>query len=91
MPLINCEINIILTWSENCVLTDIITRTTRNATPNANPPVQARESIDIPTNTAFQITDTKFYVLVVTTQDDSKFLEYQNLKELLNGKNIDQK
>ena len=77
MPLINCEINLILTWFENCVLTDIITRTTRNDTPNANFPVQARESIDAPTYTAFEITDTKFNVLVVTisTQDDSKFLE----------------
>ena len=28
MPLINCEINLILTWSANCVLTDM---TTRNA------------------------------------------------------------
>ena len=25
MPLINCEINLILIWSENCVLTDITT------------------------------------------------------------------
>ena len=26
MPLINCEINLILTWSENCVLTSKATR-----------------------------------------------------------------
>ena len=25
IPLINCEISIVLTWPENCVLTDIIT------------------------------------------------------------------
>ena len=25
IPLINCEISIVLTWSENCVLTNIIT------------------------------------------------------------------
>ena len=25
MPLINCEITLILTWSENCILADIIT------------------------------------------------------------------
>ena len=30
MPLINCEVFLTLTWSENCVLTDI---TTRNAVP----------------------------------------------------------
>ena len=27
MPLINCEISLTLTWSENCVLTDIKTQT----------------------------------------------------------------
>ena len=26
MPLINCEADLILTWSENCVLTDITTQ-----------------------------------------------------------------
>ena len=30
VPLINCEINLILTWSENCVLTS---KATRNAVP----------------------------------------------------------
>ena len=29
MPLINCEVCLILTWSENCVLTDITTQTAR--------------------------------------------------------------
>ena len=38
MPLINCEINLILTWSENCVLTS---KATRNAAPaqGGNPAV----------------------------------------------------
>ena len=29
MPLINCEVSLTLTWSENCVLTDITTQTAR--------------------------------------------------------------
>ena len=29
MPLINCEVSLTLTWSENCVLTDITTQTER--------------------------------------------------------------
>ena len=55
MPLINCEINIILTWSKNCVVS--------NAAANQT--------------TTFVITDTKFYVSVVTlsTQDNAKLLE----------------
>ena len=31
MPLINCEIEFILTWSEKCFLNDITTQTARDA------------------------------------------------------------
>ena len=77
MPLINCEINLILTWSEKCVLTDITTQAARDANPNADPPVETKERIDAPTNATFQIKDTKLYVPVVTlsTEDDNNFLE----------------
>ena len=72
MPLVNCEINLILTWSEKCALTDITIKTARDANPNANPPVEARERIYAPTSATFQIKDTKLYVPVVTlsTEDD---------------------
>ena len=60
MPLINCEINLILIWSENCVLTNMITRT---ADPNANPAVEA---MNAPESTTFKIENTKLYVPVVT-------------------------
>ena len=65
MPLINCEINLILTWSENCVLTS---KATRDADPDANPAVAA---IDNPTNATFQTTDTKLYVPVVTLSTEN--------------------
>ena len=54
MPLINCEINLILTWSTNCV-------TIYNNVANPNP--------------TFEITETNFYVPVVTltTQDNSNY------------------
>ena len=53
MPLINCEVNLILTWSSTCVVTDYVGAGT------------------------FAITDTKFYVPVVTlsTQENTKFLQ----------------
>ena len=53
MPLINCEVNLILTWSSTCVIT------------NSNGAG------------TFVITDTKFYVPVVTesTQENTKFLQ----------------
>ena len=77
MPFINCEVSLTLTWSENCFLTDITTQAARIANPDPDPPVEARERIDAPTNAAFKITDTKLYVPVVTlsTEDDIHFLE----------------
>ena len=67
MPLINCEVNRILTWSENYVLIDTATR-------DADPPVVA---INAPANAAFKIKDTKLYVPVVTlsAENDNKLLE----------------
>ena len=72
MPLINCEINLILTWSEKCVLTS---KATRDAVPaqGGNPALAA---VDNQTNAIFK-KDTKLYVPVVTlsTKDDNNFLE----------------
>ena len=50
MPLINCEISLILTWSEKCVLTDIKTQA-EAAAEGGNP---ARERIDAPRNAIFK-------------------------------------
>ena len=43
-----------------------LTQAPRNANPNADPPVEARERIDAPTSATFKITDTKLYISVVT-------------------------
>ena len=64
MPLINCEINLILTWSENCVLTSKATRDKVIDTGTDENP-QFSE-INNPTNATFKITDTKLHVPVVT-------------------------
>ena len=73
MPLINCEVSLALTWSENCVLTDITTQAAVAAQGN-NP---ARPAINAPTNATFKITNTKLYVSVVTlsTENDKNLLE----------------
>ena len=73
MPLTNCQVSLTLTWSENCVLTDI-TKQTARAPQGDNP---ARPAIRAPTSATFKITDTKFYVPVVTLspKDDNNFLE----------------
>ena len=73
MPLINCEVFLTSTWSENCVLTDI----TRQAVRDAHGDNPARPAINAPTNATFQITDTKLYVPVVTlsTEYDKRLSE----------------
>ena len=70
IPLINCEVELILTWFKNCVLIDQLTR---NANYGADPIVC---KIDNPKHATFQITDTKLYVPVVTLskENDIKLL-----------------
>ena len=55
MPLINCEINLLLTWSKNCILTDI---TTQAAVP-AQRDNSARPAINPPTSATLILTDNK--------------------------------
>ena len=71
MPLINCEIELILTWSENCVLIDMAIRT---ANPQAHPSVTETFA---PTGTTFKITETKLFVaaVILSTEIDEKLLQ----------------
>ena len=65
IPLINCEVELILTWSKNCVLADM------TVDADADPAIVA------PSGATFKITDTKLYVPVVTLskENDTKLLE----------------
>ena len=65
---LDCEINLILNLSKNCVLKS---KATRDSDPDADPAVVA---VDNSTNAAFKTADKKMYVKVVTlsTQDDYK-------------------
>ena len=68
--LINCEVELILTWFKNCVLIDKLTRDA-----DYDDPIFYK--IDNPENATFEITDTKLYVPVVTLSkgNDIKLLE----------------
>ena len=68
--LINCEVELILTWFKSCVLISKLTRYT-----DYDEPINRK--IDITENAVFQITDTKLYVPVVTlsNENDIKLLE----------------
>ena len=76
IPLINCEVELILTWFKNCVLID---KSTREADYNAYPNVY---EIDSPENAIFKITDKKLFVPVVTL---SKEVDIKVLEQLKSG------
>ena len=67
MPLINCEVSLTLTWSENCLLTS---KATRNAATGV-------DAINNPTGATCKIKDTKLYVPIVTlsAEIDNNLLE----------------
>ena len=60
--MINCEVELILYWSKNYVLTDIA----RRAAQGDNPAIVA------PSGATFKITDIKLYFPVVTLSKDKK-------------------
>ena len=64
IPLINCEVELILTWSKNCVLADMTIRAVQGA----------NRAIVAPSGATFKI---KLYVPVVTLskEKDVKLLE----------------
>ena len=70
--MINTEIELILKWSQNCVLTG---KVTREAIVEGDDPATepAASAINRPSNLKFNITDCKLYVPVVNLQT-----EYQN-------------
>ena len=67
--MINCEIELILTWSKNCALAEMTVGSGGNNNDLA--------AIVAPAGLEFQITDTKLYVPVVTLskENDKKLLE----------------
>ena len=68
VPLINCEVELILTCSKNCVLADMTVD------------VAAHPNIVAPTGLEFKITDTKLYVPVVTLSKENYTKLLQQLK-----------
>ena len=83
-PLINCKIELLLTWSKNCLLMNEAERNVAAELINQN--ITTRENVvintnvvskvDNPENVTLQITDRKLYVLVVTwsTENDNNFV-----------------
>ena len=76
LPLINCEIELTLSWSKEW----IISKTSITSIIPANPPAQEMAAIQT-TGVKFQINNAKLYVSVVTLSinDNTNFLE--NIKQ----------
>ena len=72
--LINCEVELILTWFKNCVLIDKIIK---DDDYNTDPGVY---EINNPEDATFQITDTKLYVPVVTLSKENNINLLEKLK-----------
>ena len=73
IPLINCEVELVLIWFKNCVL---ISRSKRDADYGANLVYE----IDNPEDATFQIRDTKLYVSVVTLSKENDINLLEQLK-----------
>ena len=67
IPLINCEVEPILTWPKNCVLADVTERDKESD----------NQAIVAPVVLTVEITDTKLYVPVATLskENETKLLE----------------
>ena len=63
IPLTNFEVSLSLTWSKNCVLTDMTTKVAERENP----------AMAVPTGAGFKITDTKLYVPIVTLSTENEF------------------
>ena len=70
IPLINCEVELILTWSKNCALADMTRRNAQGDNPAIVPP----------TRLEFKITDTKSHVPVVTLSKENEIKLLEKLK-----------
>ena len=72
--MINKEIKLILKWSQNCVLTQKVTRPHLDEVQNQDGTVEFDEvpAINKPKDLKFNIIDCKLYVSVVTLQENMK-------------------
>ena len=77
--LINAEIELILKWSEDCILTEKATRDYK-AAEDGPPPLDEVAALNIPSDLKFSITDCKMYVPVVTLQTEYQNQLYKDLK-----------
>ena len=77
-PLINCEIELDLKWTKNCVISEI-SRILWAADPNANP--VEYELVTATTGVTFQINNANLYVPVFTLRINDNITFLENIKQ----------
>ena len=73
--MINCKVKLDLSWSKECIISEISITTSVVVNPNVNPPVLVVAAIET-TTASFQIDNTKLYVSVFSLplNDNINFL-----------------
>ena len=73
--MINCVIELDLTWTKNCVIYEISKTAAVAAIPNAHPPIPAAATTT--TSATFQINKAKLYmpIVILPINGNIKFLE----------------
>ena len=77
--IINSEIELILKWNQDCVLTEKATREEK-AKEDGSPILNAVDAINRPEDLKFNITDCKLYIPVVNLQTEYQNKLYEELK-----------
>ena len=89
MHLINCEIELNLTWAKDCITSEISRTPQINADSDVNPSVQQQQQQL--TMQHFKQKNTKLYVPVVTLPINNNITFLENVKQDLKRKDIDPK
>ena len=83
LPLINCKIEPDLSWSRNCINSEISRTAPVTANPYANPPAQVRAATRT-TGVIFQIISSKLYTPVVTLSINDSIIFLEKIKQGFN-------
>ena len=79
LHLINCKVELDLSWLKNCVISLIYQEQIVVDTPAANSPVPAT-AVTLTTGATFQINNAKFYVLIATLSINNNIRFLENIK-----------
>ena len=84
LSLINCEIELDLSWSKECIISEIYKTPEVPANANANPPNPLIQATAATTSATFQINNAKLYVSLATFSINDNIIFLENIKQGFN-------